>query len=134
MFPWLFIWAPHYYLPWSGSVKQDISPDTQWFFDAIPEQAGNGALEKSIFETASYGKQLGILTDVVLELLAQTPPASASAQQAAKQLQDTHQKIEAIKTGQRQAQETEALRLLDQLRVSDPAAYQRIAARLQVDD
>jgi molybdopterin converting factor small subunit len=76
MFPWLWLWAPQFYFPWSGSVAQNIEPDTDWFFGTIQPEAGNAQVEKRVFGIASYGKQLGLITDVLLEL---TRPAREAA-------------------------------------------------------
>ena len=53
MFPWLWFWSPTLHLPFSGSVAQQIEPDTQWFFAGIPPGAGNGQIEKKAFDVAS---------------------------------------------------------------------------------
>jgi hypothetical protein len=79
MFPWLWLFAPQVHLPWSGSVAQHIAPDTDWFFAGIPAAAGDARIERQAFEVASYGRQLGLLTEVLLDLAAQTPPRSAQA-------------------------------------------------------
>jgi hypothetical protein len=41
------------------SATIDFSPNANWFFDAIPAQAGNAKIEQKAFEVASYGRQLG---------------------------------------------------------------------------
>jgi hypothetical protein len=66
MFPWLMFWAPQLHFPFSGSVAQQIDPN--WFFGAIDPAAGDARIEKQAFEVASYGRQLGLITEVLLEL------------------------------------------------------------------
>jgi hypothetical protein len=56
MFPVFWIWSPQLHYPWSGSVAQQIEPNTNWFFDAISPTAGVAAIEKRAFERASYGR------------------------------------------------------------------------------
>lgn len=74
MFPWLFFWAtffsPHFNYPLSGAVKQAFSQDA--FFGSIDPTAGNGNVEQVIFNFASYGRQIGMLTDAVALLLKAT--------------------------------------------------------------
>jgi len=68
MFPWLWFWCPQYQFPWGGDVVQDIEPTTTWFFGRIKPEAGNAKIEEKAFAVATYGKQIGLLTDVLIEL------------------------------------------------------------------
>jgi len=68
MFPWQTVWSPHLNFPWSGSVAQQIEPSTNWFFGSISANAGDSRIEKMAFEKASYGRQIGLITEVLLEL------------------------------------------------------------------
>lgn len=77
MFPLFWHWSPQFFLPWSGSVKQDIELDR--FFSAIPPAAGNGTIEQAAFRRASYGSQLGWITEVLLESVGDVPADSRSA-------------------------------------------------------
>jgi hypothetical protein len=67
MFPWLWFFAPQVHYPWSGSVAQQIAPDTDWFFGSIRPGAGDARIEQQAFAVASYGKQLGLITEVLTE-------------------------------------------------------------------
>ena len=67
MFSLFWHWSPQFFLPWSGSVRQDIELDR--FFQAIPASAGDGAVEEAAFKRASYGSQLGWITEVLLETM-----------------------------------------------------------------
>jgi hypothetical protein len=103
MFPWLWFWAPQVHFPWSGSVAQRIEPNTNWFFDSIRPGAGDGDVERRAFDAASYGKQLGLITEVLLGLTKQdsvTPEQSAKALERLKAIYD---QIEALKREQRLA-------------------------------
>jgi hypothetical protein len=63
MFPFLF--APNIHWPLSGNVVQDIAPSFNQELAGIPE------VEYEVLTSvASYGTQLGILTDAVLALAA----------------------------------------------------------------
>lgn len=68
--PWSSqFWRPFVQLPLSGAVDQSISPN--WFPTNITVKGlGEQAFEQHIVsEVATYGKQLGELTDVVLALV-----------------------------------------------------------------
>ena len=131
MFPWLFLWAPQYQFPWSGAVKQEIAPDTTAFFNAIAPSAGDGRIEKAIFEEASYGKQIGILSEVVLSLVAGDQITSAEAKQAIDQLIQLNKDITTIKEMHTKHRVETAIGILEKLQESDPEEVQRIVARFQ---
>ena len=97
MFPWLWIFAPQVHFPWSGSVAQQIAPDTDWFFGSIRPGTGDARIEQQAFEGASYGKQLGLITEVLLELAQQSPKASAAARVSIAKLEKIRAEIERIK-------------------------------------
>ena len=97
MFPWFWLWAPQVHLPWSGNVAQRIEPDTHWFFQGIQPQAGHAAIEEEAFSMATYGKQLGLISELLLDLTQQVQPHTAKGQEAHAKLQSIAQRIEAIK-------------------------------------
>ncbi|MDM0013372.1 hypothetical protein QTH87_13090 [Variovorax sp. J22P168] len=128
MFPWLWFWSPTLHLPFSGSVAQQIEPDTRWFFAGIPAEAGNGEIEKKAFEVASYGSQLGWITEV---LLASASPGSVEPKQAARslaRLEKAHAEIEAVKKRSRAELAAAASNALAKLQEADPAAYEQLLA------
>jgi len=128
MFPWLWVWAPQTHFPWSGAVTQDIAPEA--FFNAIPPSAGDGRLEHEAFELASYGRQLGWITEVLLaqagEHDAASPQLAAKSLQKLKQLQGG---IEALKSKRRYRLETDADAALTRLAQADPDGLQRVLRR-----
>ncbi len=94
MYPWLWFWSPQFHFPFSGSVAQRIDPD---FFAQIPPEAGNGEVEKQIADIASYGRQLGWLTEVLLSRTSpDTVPPEKGAEAQAK-LEATYHEIETVK-------------------------------------
>ena len=97
MYPWLWFWAPQFHLPWSGGVAQRIEPNTNWFFDSIPPEAGNGKIEKEAFEIASYGKQLGLITEVLIDLAERAKPRAAKATASLDRLKSIKRDIEKLK-------------------------------------
>jgi hypothetical protein len=96
MFPWLWFWAPQVHLPWSGNVAQRIEPDTHWFFQGIPPSAGDARIEERAFEVASYGRQLGLITEVLIEL-AEQAGMSGKAATSLTRLEAIRDEIERIK-------------------------------------
>ena len=132
MFPWVWWWAPSIHFPWSGNVAQEIRPDTDWFFGAIPPSAGDGRIEKQAFELASYGRQLGLITDVLLGLCAERAPADAQAQAALAELRTIAARIEALKQRVRADDEARLLTELQALVAARPEAAERLRAALQL--
>jgi hypothetical protein len=127
MFPWWFwIWTPQFNYPWSGNVAQDISPDTTWFFGAIKPQAGNGEVEKEIFDVASYGKQLGLIMEVLLSVAsADTIDPTKSADSLAR-LKQLYAEIEDVKAENSRRLTEAAIAMLRKLHARDPQAVTRL--------
>lgn len=97
MNPWFFFWAPQLTMPFGGSVAQRIEPDTNWFFSGIPPRAGDPVMERKAFEVASYGRQLGLITEVLVDLAAQVPPATEQGRKSLKRLREIQLRIEQLK-------------------------------------
>jgi hypothetical protein len=134
MNPWFFLWAPQLTMPFGGSVAQRIQPDTNWFFAGIPPSAGDPKIEREAFEVASYGRQLGLITELLADLAAQTPPATAQGKKALKRLRDIQQRIEQVKEHDAIDALEQIDALLERLKKTHPerlvAARQRIAHAL----
>jgi hypothetical protein len=133
MFPWFWLWAPRFNYPWSGSVAQEISPDTTWFFGAIKPQAGIGEVEKEIFDVASYGKQLGLITEVLLSLASADAIDSAKAAESLRRLKETHAEIEKVKAENSHRLAEAAIAMLRKLRARDRDAFRRLLRELEAD-
>ena len=133
MYPWLMLWAPQFtiplHFPFSGSVAQRIEP--QAFFDAIPGSAGDGRIERQAFEVASYGRQLGLLSEVLIDLAKDARGLGPQAAKSLKRLEGIQARIEAIKreTAREDAPDLEAA--LQRLQEQDPAAFAQLLARLR---
>jgi hypothetical protein len=100
MFPWLWFYAPQVHFPWSGAVAQQIAPDAHWFFSGIRPDAGDARIEEQAFGVASYGKQLGLITEVLLALAQDSPSASAKAKPSIDKLKAIQAEIERIKASE----------------------------------
>jgi len=131
MYPWFWIWAPQVHFPWSGSVAQKIEPNTSWFFDAIQPGAGDAEIERKAFDVASYGKQLGLITEVLLGLTRQHAITPEQSAQALERLKAIHGQIEKLKTADADELEQTVARQLERLRVQKPQAYARLAKTIE---
>lgn len=131
MVPWLWFWAPQVHFPWSGSVAQHIAPDTDWFFGAIQPGAGDGRIERQAFDVASYGKQLGLITEVLLGLAQQAPKASPRAQASIARLQQIQAAIEAIKAAEHERVADAVVEQVRTLRQRGGARARALDARLR---
>jgi hypothetical protein len=129
MAPWLGLG-----LPGSGDVWQKVTNVTDWFSPKLTvNYAGDPRIEEDVTSNvASYGKQLGLLTEAVLAL---AKPADAEAQakfkDAVDRLTTIQADIEAIK--KRRAPETEdaIVQAMTRLKTSDAPAYERVLKRLE---
>lgn len=124
MYPWLWFWAPQFHYPFSGSVTQEIEPS--WFFDAIRPEAGNGRVEKQAFDVASYGKQLGLITEVLLSIASEEPVDKKKAAESLARLKTIYRKIEQLKSDNAVQLAETTVALLDRLRKSDRTEFNRV--------
>lgn len=132
MYPWLWFWAPTFHFPWSGGVAQQIEPNLGWFFGAIRPDAGDGTVERDAFEVATYGKQLGLITEALLGLSGRGAVTADQANAALDRLETIRVKIESLKT-QRSTAALDALsEQLDALRSSQPAAFEQLAQKFRL--
>jgi hypothetical protein len=97
MYPWLWFWAPQIHYPWSGALSQNIHPNTSWFSDLIRPGAGNAGIERQAFSVASYGKQLGLITEVLIGVVEQIKSLSPEAAASLARLREIKASIDAIK-------------------------------------
>ena len=104
MFPWLWVWAPQLRLPFSGDVTQDIEPSVSAFFKSIRPDAGNARIEERAFAVASYGKQLGLLTDLLIEVAQRALPDKGSSDTTLRELERIRDEIENIKRAEYEAE------------------------------
>jgi hypothetical protein len=121
-FAWPF--APWFNIPAPANLTQSILPD--WSLQHITvNYQGNPAIEKDVAaKVASYGKQLGIITEAVLALADGAPDKTKRLDR----LRDIAKKVEKIKEEHRGDLATSARRAMDSLAEVDEAAVQRIAA------
>ena len=118
---WLFRW------PLSGDVGQRIT--APWFSPSLTvNYAGDPKIEdRVVTEVASYGRQLGWLTEIALALANEQPPP----EQTLRRLQEASAKIEAIKKAVRQSALEEANTALNRLEHEHPDAYRALLRERQ---
>jgi hypothetical protein len=97
MNPWLLFWAPQVHLPFGGNVAQQIEPTSSWFFDSIPSNAGDPTIEREAFHVATYGRQLGLITEVLLDLSERVPLTTEAGKVARERLAQIRIQIEGLK-------------------------------------
>lgn len=107
MFPWFWVWAPQVQFPLSGNVTQDIEPVFSAFFKGIKPQAGNARIEERAVNVASYGRQLGLLTDLLIEVAEHSLPARGEGNAALSELRRIRAEIEQIKREEHEAEAVE---------------------------
>jgi hypothetical protein len=108
--------------PWSGNVAERIT--APWFSPSLTvNYAGDAAVEdRVVTEVASYGKQLGWLTEIVI--------ASANGQplptETLARLEKAAREIDAIKEQSRASAVEAANNALDRLERDNPARYNEL--------
>jgi hypothetical protein len=108
--------------PWSGDVAQRIT--APWFSPSLTvNYAGNAAIEdRVVTEVASYGRQLGWLSEIALALAkGEAPPGDALAK-----LQAAANAIERIKAETQVSAIETATKALDRLEREQPKEYEKL--------
>lgn len=113
---WMFRW------PWSGDVAQRIT--APWFSPSLTvNYAGDPAVEdRVVTEVASYGKQLGWLTEIAIALARMQPVPAETLGRLEKAAKD----IAAIKEQVGASAVEAANDALDRLERHDPAQYHNL--------
>ena len=113
--------------PWSGDVAQRIT--APWFSPSLTvNYAGDAAVEdRVVTEVASYGKQLGWLTEIAIALATGQPVPPETLHRLEKAKVD----IEAIKNQVRASAVEAAKNALDRLERDDPAQYGKLLRERQ---
>ena len=133
MIPWIFWWAPtlRLQLPLGGDVTQDIDPELSWFFDAIPQSAVDGRIERRAFDTASYGRQLGWITEVLIGLAERDGVPDGQAAESLQKLQRIRAEIERIKDVEYEAEAEELALGVERVRRRGGTRAAKLRRRLQ---
>ena len=131
MLPWNWTWSPQVNFPLSGSVVQDIAPNLDWFFAGIRPEAGMGSIEKGIFEKASYGRQLGLILDVLLPLADESRLEDETARESLARLKELCNDIKIVKQDRKQEVEHSAVSLLQHLEKTDKEMLGRVVGQFK---
>ena len=127
--PWSTeFWQQFLNNPVNGEVDQEILPS--WFSTNITVKGqGEPELEQKIVtDVATYGKQLGELTEVVLALAESTNLTGCKALQ---ELRSIAEQVELTKQAHRKTVQQRAERALQELAESDPEGLSRLIASFQ---
>ncbi len=129
MFPWFWLHlAPRFYFPLSGNVTEDFL--TKSFFNSIKQWTGKESIEKKAFEYASYGRQIGLITEVLLSLTDSRIVNDEKSKKSLRDLETIYNKIEEIKSGQSDKNVEDATNFLRELKSSDPQQFDRVLSKL----
>lgn len=128
MLPWMNLW-PGMQGSGEAPLSGDVSQLFSFFSPTVVNGAGDPALEREIVvNVATYGKQIGELSDVVLALAAKAGLES----EASMKLKDIAAAVEAKKVEYRAGVLERARKALDELREHDEAGYTMLVANLAV--
>ena len=131
MNPWIFFWSPQFYFPWSGDVAQRIAPNTKWFSELIKPGAGDPEIEEKAFYVASYGKQLGIIAEVLIDLAEQAEFKTPEAQKAFAQLKAINAEVEKLKQQTRYESVDSLIASIETLKNCNPSDYEALRLRFE---
>jgi len=126
MFPW-------FRMPASGDVWQKVTNVTDWFSPRVEMNfAGDPQIEQEVNQSvASYGKQLGLLTEAVLAL-AEKDPKVASIPSVVR-LKDIDARVAEIKARRGRTMEETAEDAMSQLKSTHAANYRKLVDRLHAE-
>jgi hypothetical protein len=125
MYPWLWFWAPQIHYPF-GTYYQDIEPKTNWFSDTINPEAGDADMEKKIVDKASYGRQLGLITEVLLSMQDGHLVRKEKAKESLDKLKILYTDIEDVKQNSAVEKADTIIDLMKKLQKSDTEQFQRV--------
>lgn len=119
--------------PLSRDVFQDIIQTINLFSPQFDINVGDPKIEADVVtRAASYGKQLGILMEALLEL-AEGRPSEGQERDPIARLRRLQEQIEDVKQSRSRDLEATARDALSQLSVVSPAAVQRLAREFQAE-
>lgn len=131
MFPWLWFWSPQVHLPLSGDVAQRIAPVNHLFFQGISPDAGDARIEEDAFHVATYGHQLGLITDVLLDLSRRMAPGTPEGEDALRELRQVADEIDRVKRRHRARAAGDIEAELTAMRRRGGPEFERLAERLR---
>jgi len=130
MYPWLWLWAPHVEFPLSGNVTQDIEPVANLFSKSINPEAGNPKIEQKAFEVASYGQQLGLITEVLIEIAEKALDHKGKDNESLQRLKWIKEEIEKLKSSEYDSEVNDIERKIKAIRRRGGARSQTLSRKL----
>ncbi len=131
MYPWLWVWSPIIHFPFSGSVAQNYEPDTTWFSNLIKPSAGSAEIEEKAFNVASYGTQLGLITNILLQTVKDKQNLPEATKNSIKELSEINGKIQKIKAASKSKAHKMLIDDFVRLKTSGGAEFDTMAEELQ---
>ena len=127
MFPCFIQMAPRIHWPASGDLYQNIAPETDWFTTHIGPEAGDAKVEKEINkEVASYGKQLGKLTELCLILAGEIEVEPGKKKELLGEIKEINTKVAAVVDRRRHELREQARSVLSRLKKSDADGFEQV--------
>lgn len=126
---WVKYWSNSIRMPWSGAVNQNGWLDWERWFSPVTNITfkGDASLERAIHEqVASYGTQLGVLSEAVLSIANQQGVNTS----AVKRLDNLVQQVEDTKTEHRDQKTQKLISALKQTKASNPELYASILSKV----
>lgn len=125
---WLRLWSPTFNLPGSGSIGSfSYHPNTTWGAPTL--FSGNEIVEQAVYrDVATPGRQLGRLTDVVLELVNELSAMDSkiAGAESVKKLKAMSKQIEKIKEAIEDNTTAAVKEGLEKLRNNDEDAFKAL--------
>lgn len=126
MFSFPFPWPTEIRFPGHEGASQEMAPSVGWQVPAVVSYAGDREVEdRVVSEVASFGKQLGILIDALLEVADDRPGSSVE------RLRLLANRVETVKQRYHRALEDKAEEAFAALLKADPIAAERLVASLE---
>jgi gas vesicle protein len=130
MFPWVFNWSPVVHWPLSGPVRQLIAPETDWFFGRIRPEQGDARIEQRVVEdVASYGRQIGLISELLVEL-AGDAELSAQGRETLDRLKGIAKQVDEVKQDEQRQRRERLKQELQALQTRDAEDFRRLLAEV----
>lgn len=131
MNPWLWLWAPHLEFPLSGNVVQDIDPVANLFSKSNAKHSVKSKIEQKSFDFSSYGQQLGLITEVLLDLVEKTSPEECKDSDSITRLKNIQIGIEKIKSSEYKAEINGIEKRIDEILVKKNLESQQLLEMIE---
>jgi hypothetical protein len=111
-------------------VAQEIEPTTKWFFGLIEPESGISRIEEKAFKLATYGRQLGLITELLLDIASKSNELSVQARESKARLEILRSRIENVKQEEYREIFKELIERLSKLKQASPENFKTIESKL----